>query len=326
MTTLPLTMDSTPASAEEAQTHPVPEVSLAPGPVSIMSTIGGACTCVACTAAMDNAVPYTETAGVGWPDNKTTKPRYAPPQADADTFATQQGFLNSLAPVLIESVDENSGKCPICWKPYDEAADPGFDNSEQPVRLKCKHTFGDKCLRSTFALHGTSTIILRPLAFSSGSRGRVLGQRLHAFAQQPLNTGSSGRLELFTEMLAANSNSLAETFGEHWGSIVLELRRRMAGVSGFHTITLLENAMMLDYISVSTGPPTLPLGNPEALTGFEISQAFDSPLPMMHPPVNSPSLPPPDPEDLEKQQKKAKEMAEERDKKMEEMLKAARGT
>jgi hypothetical protein len=60
------------------------------------------------------------------------KARYAPPQPDADTFATQQAFLDYLIPVPIESVDEGSKKCPICWKPYGEAADPGFDNSEQP--------------------------------------------------------------------------------------------------------------------------------------------------------------------------------------------------
>ncbi|CAN9319449.1 unnamed protein product [Alternaria alternata] len=135
---------------------------------------GSQCPCPSCTISAGIELNLASIPS-GWSSNKDKRARYAPPQPDADTFATQQAFLNHLMPVPIESVDEDSKKCAICWKPYGEAADPGFDNSEQPVRLKCKHTFGDKCMLATFAVPGTSTITLETLAFGPGSRGYQLG-------------------------------------------------------------------------------------------------------------------------------------------------------
>ncbi|CAN9214198.1 unnamed protein product [Alternaria alternata] len=140
---------------------------------------GSQCPCPSCTVAgIESNLASIPSA---WPSNSDKKARYAPPQPDADTFATQQAFLDYLMPVPIESVDEDSKKCPICWKPYGEAADPGYDNSEQPVRLKCRHTFGNKCMLTTFAVPGTSTITLEPLAFGPGSRGYQLGSFYEGF-------------------------------------------------------------------------------------------------------------------------------------------------
>jgi hypothetical protein len=116
-------------------------------------------------------------------------------------------------PVPIESVDEDSKKCPICWKPYGEAADPGFDNSEQPVRLKCRHTFGNKCMLATFAVPGTSTITLEPLAFGQGSKGYQLGQRLHSHLRESRALETNGNAVTFTEMLHTRRESLTEIFG-----------------------------------------------------------------------------------------------------------------
>ena len=116
-------------------------------------------------------------------------------------------------PVPIESVDEDSKKCPICWKPYGEAADPGFDNSEQPVRLECRHTFGNKCMLATFAIPGTSIITLEPLAFGPGSRGYQLGQRLHSYLRESRALETDDDAVAFTEMLHTRQESLTEFFG-----------------------------------------------------------------------------------------------------------------
>ncbi|RYN16683.1 hypothetical protein AA0112_g12403 [Alternaria arborescens] len=167
---------------------------------------GPQCPCPSCTiSAVELNLGSIPSA---FPSKSDKKARYAPPQPDTDTFATQQAFLDYLMPVPIESVDEDSKKCPICWKPYGEAADPGFDNSEQPVCLKCRHTFGNKCMLATFAVPGTSTITLEPLAFGPASRGCQLGR--------------------------------------HWSSVFQELRRRTEKISRCRKIMLLENATVLD--------------------------------------------------------------------------------
>lgn len=116
-------------------------------------------------------------------------------------------------PVPIESVEEDSKKCPICWKPYGEAADPGFDNSEQPVGLKCGHMFGNKCMLTAFAVPGTSTITLEPLAFVPGSRGYQLGQRLHSYLRESGALETDDDAVAFTEMLHTRRESLTELFG-----------------------------------------------------------------------------------------------------------------
>ncbi|CAN9343007.1 unnamed protein product [Alternaria alternata] len=172
---------------------------------------GSQCPCPSCTVAgIESNLASIPSA---WPSNSDKKARYAPPQPDADTFATQQAFLDYLMPVPIESVDEDSKKCPICWKPYGEAADPGYDNSEQPVRLKCRHTFGNKCMLTTFAVPGTSTITLEPLAFGPGSRGYQLGQRLHSYLRESRALETDGNAVAFTEMLHTRRESLTEIFG-----------------------------------------------------------------------------------------------------------------
>ena len=172
---------------------------------------GSQCPCPSCTVAgIESNLASIPSA---WPSNSDEKARYAPPQPDADTFATQQAFLDNLMPVPIESVEEDSKKCPVCWKPYGEAADPGFDNSEQPVRLKCRHTFGNKCMLATFAVPGTLIVTLEPLAFGPGSRGYELGQRLHFYLREPRALETDDDAVAFTEMLHTRRESLTELFG-----------------------------------------------------------------------------------------------------------------
>jgi hypothetical protein len=103
------------------------------------------------------------------------KARYRGPRADKDTFETQEEFLNSLETIPIESVEHR--RCPHCWKDYGES-DPGFDNAEAPVKLRCSHVFGEKCLRDLFGLPERVKVDMVPLSYAPGSNGADLGQRL----------------------------------------------------------------------------------------------------------------------------------------------------
>jgi hypothetical protein len=105
---------------------------------------------------------------------------YRGPQADAATFATQQEFLDSLVPVPVESVDENSRTCAHCWRSYGEST-PGEDDAEAPVRFRCNHVFGEQCMRSLFGIREPVRVDLTPLSFAPGSRGADLGKRLSAY-------------------------------------------------------------------------------------------------------------------------------------------------
>ncbi|KAG9189915.1 hypothetical protein G6011_06783 [Alternaria panax] len=302
------------------------------------------------------------------PFGSNKRARYTPPQPDADTFATQRAFLDSLEPVPMTTVDQNDNRCPICWKPYGEAADPGYDNSEQPVRLRCNHTFGNKCLSSTFALPGTSTINLRPLAFGSGSRGDLLGQRLDAYYMAQAAGELRGYAGAFTKMLAhSRRETRLEVFGtffdfvvyiflrQHWGSVVQELQRRIGAGSGFHKITILENAMILDWkrddsralasdygyhpapadqidvpsLSNDQGvilPQYQHLAQVQHLAQFQHLPQIQLPPQYQHlHPDMVPSLPPPTgpvSAELLKQQQLAEKMKKDRDEKMLKMLKA----
>ena len=198
-----------------------------------MPDAGPKCICPSCTGTAPSQS-----------GKKQRKKRYAPPQPDANTFTTQQEFLDSITPISIESVDENSRKCPICWKPFGEVADPGFDNTEEPVRLRCDHVFGDKCLRHTFALPGTSTVDIRPLTLTPKSRGDGLGQKLRKYA-----VSEKGKdlvdVEIFSKMLKESyrPEKGSQIFGDYWWPVVRQLQNGTQDLSG---ITLLDNAVILD--------------------------------------------------------------------------------
>jgi hypothetical protein len=198
-----------------------------------MPDAGPMCTCSSCTGKAPSQS-----------GKKQKKKRYAPPQPDANTFTTQQEFLDSIMPISIESVDENSRKCPICWKPFGEAADPGFDNTEQPVRLRCDHVFGDKCLRHTFALPGTSTVDIRPLTLTPKSRGDGLGQKLRKYAESEKGSDLFDA-EIFSKMLKESyrPEKGSQIFGDYWWPVVRQLQHGTQDLSG---ITLLDNAVILD--------------------------------------------------------------------------------
>lgn len=102
------------------------------------------------------------------------------PEADVAAFETQQEFLDSLKPVPLDSVDENSRRCAYCWRSYGES-NPGYDDAEAPVRFNCNHVFGEQCMRSLFAVRDPIRVDLKPLSFAPGSRGADLGSRLSAY-------------------------------------------------------------------------------------------------------------------------------------------------
>ncbi|KAF2877202.1 hypothetical protein BDV95DRAFT_601618 [Massariosphaeria phaeospora] len=103
--------------------------------------------------------------------------RYRPPRADADTFETQEEFLDSLQSVSIESLGAGNRKCAHCWKQYGET-DPGDDNAEAPVVFRCGHAFGDKCMKELYSLPKAKKVHLVPLSFAHGTRGCVLAESL----------------------------------------------------------------------------------------------------------------------------------------------------
>jgi len=191
------------------------------------------------------------------------KKQYKPPQADKNTFRTQEEFLSSLTPIPIETVDQINRKCPTCWKPYGEAADLGFDNSEQPVQLRCKHIFGDKCLKVTFALPKTTTLELRQLTFTPGSKGHTLGYNLHKYAEKQ-DKGPSEEAH-FLQMLEDSYVPQAgrKFFGDYWWAVLEEIQRTMHNTSG---IILLDNAVILDN-SLAKEVPKLYPGPPTSSPG-----------------------------------------------------------
>jgi hypothetical protein len=219
---------STPIIDTDLETTPSPEED------TEMADAGSKCTCPSCTGM---AQPQQ-------PEKKPRKKRYSPPQPDANTFRTQQEFLGSIEAIPIDSVDENSRKCPICWKPFGEAADPGFDNTEEPVKLRCDHVFGDKCLRQTFALPGTSTVDIRPITFLPKSRGTALGQKLCTYAENHREKPQDDIL-IFSKMLEESylPEKGSQIFGDYWWPVIRQLQ---SGTHDLGGVTLLDNAVILD--------------------------------------------------------------------------------
>ncbi|KAF2702750.1 hypothetical protein K504DRAFT_363199, partial [Pleomassaria siparia CBS 279.74] len=116
------------------------------------------------------------------------KKRYSPPRPDADTFDSQEEFVNSLVSIPIAEVEEYNRKCPHCWKRYGES-DQGADNAENPVKFRCGHVFGEKCMKDVFRLPTAVKVDLCPISFESGSRGADLGARLDQFLALKENVG-----------------------------------------------------------------------------------------------------------------------------------------
>ncbi|KAH7402889.1 hypothetical protein BKA66DRAFT_564777 [Pyrenochaeta sp. MPI-SDFR-AT-0127] len=178
------------------------------------------------------------------PKPKPKKKRYIPPQPDSNTFPTQQAFLDSLTPISIEKVDQMNRKCPICWKPFGEAPDAGFDNTEQPVQLRCAHVFGDKCLATTYGIPETLTIEIRPFSYLPQSRAHALSQKLDAYTTQhkkPLENHA----KIFEEMLEESyqPGKGREIFGDYWWLVLQELRDDIR-----HTkdVIFLEDAVIVE--------------------------------------------------------------------------------
>jgi hypothetical protein len=176
--------------------------------------------------------------------------KYTPPKADARTFPTQQAFLESLRPISIDDVSEDKRKCPICWKPFGEEADPGFDNSESPVKLRCNHVFGHKCLATIFAIQEHHRVSLQPISFEDCTRGLLLGARLHVYAAKH---GPNFRddIETFQSMVLEaeqrdSEPSGEELFGEYWWCVLQEVFKQRDNPS-LTNITFMENAVILDY-------------------------------------------------------------------------------
>jgi hypothetical protein len=189
---------------------------------------------------------------VGQTQPQTQPKQYSPPQPDRNTFETQRAFLDSLQPINIEDVGEESRKCPICWKYFGEDSDPGYDNSEQPVRLRCGHVFGNKCLTNQFRVCESPRLSLHPLRFLRTDRGYRLGTALFDYHQDHA-IKFRNELELFQKMLTdleISSTGGLTIFDKYWQVIFLMiLRHADPNLTG---ITLMENAIVLDSQRPST--------------------------------------------------------------------------
>jgi hypothetical protein len=193
----------------------------------------------------DNDSTDSSDAQLPQPQSQAYVKRYSPPKADANTFETQEAFLESLEPMKIEDVEEDNRKCPICWKLFGEDPDPGFDNSEVPVQLRCKHIFGDKCLNSVFAVRKGCGITLQPLQFSPGRKGCLLGEMLLRYHQQH---GSNFRseVEMFENLLQHQRHHSGEQryFDVYWAGIIHMILHQHPNLLN---ITFMENAVIMDH-------------------------------------------------------------------------------
>lgn len=175
---------------------------------------------------------------------KKKKKRYTPPRADEDTFPTQQDFLNSLQSTSIQNLSEDDRKCVICRKPYGEPPDLGFDNSEEPVKLRCGHAFGDKCLQQLFALPTRTSLSLRPLCFEPSSRGFVLGHRLQAYVcEHAKHHGNITDTMIQLTKDIEKGDQGYEILGRHWRDALVRLLQFPYDLSAFW---LLENGTVVD--------------------------------------------------------------------------------
>jgi hypothetical protein len=192
---------------------------------------------------------------------------YRPPKPDANTFKTQEAFLESLEPMNIEDVGEGNRKCPICWKPFGEAPDPGFDNSEVPVQLRCKHIFGYKCLNSVFAVRKSYSITLQPLQFSPGTMGSLLGEMLLK-CHQVYIAKSRSEAEMFENLLEIQGHHPGEQsyFGVHWSALIDVV---LSQDSDLLNITFMENAVIMDHYTKKPLNDVAKLGStsPQYLNG-----------------------------------------------------------
>ncbi|KAH7406293.1 hypothetical protein DE146DRAFT_438614 [Phaeosphaeria sp. MPI-PUGE-AT-0046c] len=202
-------------------------------------------------------MPQTPSPDHTQPQLQLKSKRYTPPKADSDTFPTQQAFLDSLQPMPLEQVDVEKRKCPICWKFFGEAPDPGFDNSEMPVKLRCHHVFGHKCLADIFGIPTSTSLQIQPLQYTLGRRGHLLGQKLAAYHAMH---GAKFRddLETFEHMLTVPHRERGtQVFSQYWWDTILQILHSHRGLS---QITLMENAVVLDYepLTAKKHQPTQP--------------------------------------------------------------------
>ncbi|KAH4952312.1 hypothetical protein HBI38_001130 [Parastagonospora nodorum] len=229
--------------------------------------------------------------------------RYSAPKADRDTFDSQQAFLDSLHPIEIEDVEEDEQKCPLCWKQFGEGPDPGHDNSERPVRLRCNHVYGDKCLADLFRLPETSRVKLHPLRFFPGDKGHLLGQILCKY-RQSLGAEFRNRndVELFEKFLTSIEIPSGPPKPEdYWNSILVGIFK-MIDHRSIVDITFMENAVVLDQgeplpdaiatprHSFPTQDPTVsPSGLPR-LNQRMVGAVSPHSLPFPKPPVGKPEF------------------------------------
>lgn len=227
---------------------------------------------------------------------------YRPPKANANTFRTQEEFLASLKPVPIDSLDPNSRRCAHCWKRYGES-DPGHDNAEEPVKFRCSHVFGEKCMRDLFGLPKRVKIDLVPLAFDPDSNGADLGRRLSEYlaasgVEKEAIVSDSDKEAVFSELLKDiehlnNARRGAEKLGNFWFPLIQSACTPRTNVQHIH---FLENALIFDTATTPTPPPTTTTC-PHAtgpLSLFSVGDMFsdlqqDVPWPEI--PTGSPPLP-----------------------------------
>lgn len=85
------------------------------------------------------------------------------------------GFVDALQVVPTTDVP-GSGSCPVCYNPYHESHDTSTP-AEVPVRLSCRHIFGDQCIRAWLSENRNTCPLCRVNVF----RGTPLDTPLHVW-------------------------------------------------------------------------------------------------------------------------------------------------
>ncbi|KAH3972243.1 hypothetical protein HBH61_001420 [Parastagonospora nodorum] len=217
--------------------------------------------------------------------------RYSAPKADRDTFDSQQAFLDSLQPIEIEDVGEDEQKCPLCWKQFGEGPDPGHDNFERPVRLRCNHVYGDRCLADLFRLPETSRVKLHPLRFFPGDKGHLLGQILCNYRQ---SLGAKFRIRNDVELFEKFLTSIEIPTGppkpeDYWNSILVGIFKMIDHRSIGEP---LPDAIATPQHSFPTQDPTVSASGLPRLNQRMVGAVSPHSLPFPKPTVEKPEFDP----------------------------------
>ncbi|KAF2641756.1 hypothetical protein P280DRAFT_284139 [Massarina eburnea CBS 473.64] len=218
---------------------------------------------------------YSEAASNTPPSFEAPKRLYRAPRADADTFPTQQEFLDSLQTVPVESVPESDRKCGYCWRDYGQPSSPDEDDAEQPVRFRCGHFEGENCMKNIlFAIPKMTRFDLAKLSFEPGSRIEELMGDLHFYLERdktckPTARKSLGSDSQIMDRLLGDISTVPPRFvlNGDWQRLMTEALVPRDHI--FH-VQILQNGFVFDIASPNTSkaPLKAPLPSASAQTTF----------------------------------------------------------